>query len=257
MLNINDIHSLLSIRNASLKLPLMERPILEDINLNLNAGDFLIVLGGNGSGKSSLIRLLNQRFALSSGTLQFNQNDLSTLNHAHFSQSVVTIDQDPANALFFELTVIENCLLTESRYKPSQSSMTKFSMQSERKFYATYLQDFHSSLSFHLDTPVHFLSGGEKQALILALAVLEPPKLLLLDEHTSALDPHQAQRMMECTQRMIQQHNMTALMTTHHLDHALEYGDRLIALKDGKIIFEANYDAKQQLTRQDLLEFCY
>ncbi len=250
-------YTTLSLKKVGLQIIGARRKILDDVNLNLLSGESVVVLGRNGSGKSSLIKLMNQQYALTEGDIIFNQKSITTLSREEFHRSIITLAQDPAQSLFYDLTVLENCILAESRFNRKQSGFFKLSTQPEKKFFAHYLKDFHCQLSNHLYTEVALLSGGEKQALMLALSVLRPPQLLLLDEHTSALDPHQAKKLMQSTQKVIQKHGITTLMTTHNLDHALEFGDHLIALKEGKIVFRVDAAGKKNLTKEDLLEFCY
>jgi putative tryptophan/tyrosine transport system ATP-binding protein len=257
--------AILNIKNVGLCFSGQERPILDNINYELFAGESLVILGSNGSGKSSLIKLINRNYAFSQGEIELKQKEISKWNSAEFSRQVVTLSQDTAQSLFYDLTVLENCLLWESRIqKPRSLSLRvlelllpQLNSKKERKYYGEYLQEYHPKLKQHLDTSVRLLSGGERQALLLALCLKEPPSLLLLDEHTSALDPHQARHIMSRTLYITQNLGITTVMTTHNLEHALEFGERLMAIKDGRIVFESQGPEKQQLTRGDLLSYCY
>lgn len=245
---------MLTLDSVSLKLSNMERYILQSISFSINRGDCIILLGGNGSGKSSLIKLIQGIYAHSEGKLIFNQKVLNHLSPEKLAMDIISLNQDLSTSLFYELNVLENCLVWELRQK-------KFCLQlgqhKERTFYHVYLAKFHPNLANKLETPVQLLSGGEKQALLLALCLRFPPQLLLLDEHTSALDPVQATLMMHLTHQALQTHKVTSIMTTHNLEHALQYGNRLIAIKEGKIVFEADENRKKNLTRAELLEWCY
>lgn len=248
------MNPLMNIQNVSLRFNGVSRLILDEINYTLFKGESVVILGGNGSGKSSLIRLINQSHPLSQGSIEFNQKPLTQWKASEFSRLVTTLAQNTAQSLFYDLTVLENCMLWETRFK---SKKLGFCVGEERKYYKDYLRQFHEHLGLSLDTRVQCLSGGEKQALLLALCLQKPPLLLLLDEHTSALDPHQARHIMSCTHEMTKKLGITTIMTTHHLDHALEFGDRLIAIKEGKVIFKSDYEEKKQLTREHLLKLCY
>jgi putative ABC transport system ATP-binding protein len=216
-----------------------QRDIIRNLNLAVFPGDFLIILGGNGSGKSSLLKLINQTNAHTQGHLIVKQ------------QEVVTITQFIANSLFLELTIAENALLIARAFDPSIRKKNLLGTL------ASYLQHFNPALATMLSNPVKNLSGGEQQVLAFALYLIHHPKVLLLDEHTSALDPKKAHHVMALTHEIAQEKKITCLMTTHNLDYALRYGNRLLALREGEIVFEAADHEKKQLTHQDLLKFCY
>lgn len=242
---------ILELKNVNYKIDGMDRLVLDNINLKLYPGELVVLLGGNGSGKSSLIKVMNKTTPFSSGSIEFNQMPLETLNNKELASKVVTLAQDPVQSLFYDLTVLENCLLWEMRHHTDAGSV---SLKQERTFFEEYLKEYHPRLSERLNSQVSVLSGGEKQALLLALCVRKPPRLLLLDEHTSALDPIQANKIMELTLMLVRKHGITTLMTSHNLDHALEFGDRMIALREGKIVFQADNETKSKLTRECLLQ---
>lgn len=246
--------SMLKINNLNLTYTGQQKPVLNNISLNINNGEFVVILGGNGSGKSSLLKAINKTYSIKTGIIEIAGTHLCAWNHFEFAKSVVTLEQDTRKSLFYDLTVLENCLIWSSRL-----AMPKFRLQQkkEKQYYSQYLFQFHPTLKDRLNTKVELLSGGEKQALLLALCIEIPPQLLLLDEHTSALDPHQSEAMIEQTVQMTKKYNITTMMTTHNLDHALKLGDRLIAIKEGKIVFDINHELKQELTKADLLTFCY
>ena len=176
------------------------------------------------------------------------------MGHQALSQSIVTVTQDLRDSLFYNLTVLENCLLWETRF---QKISFKIRKKKERLFYQDYLSGFHAKLPEKLDVCVSTLSGGERQSLILALCLLHPPELLLLDEHTSALDPKIAANLIDYTERLLEEKSITCVLTTHNLDIALKYGDRLLALAEGEIRVQADGAQKAALTQEMLLEQCY
>jgi putative tryptophan/tyrosine transport system ATP-binding protein len=245
---------LLQIKNVSLTFEEHYRPILDNITTTIHKGEFVVILGGNGSGKSTLIKLMNKTYPLKNGSIFLDQKNLIDCDTNEFARSVVTLEQDPRSSLFYDLTVLENCILWETRFG---GKSFRFSNRVEKKIYGSHLLQYHPRLHERLNTAVRLLSGGEKQALLLALCIFHPPKLLLLDEHTSALDPHQAESIMSHTIKVINKYGITTLMTTHNLEHALKFGDRLLAIKEGKIVFDAENEHKRNLTKTDLLKFCY
>lgn len=210
--------SALELKNVTVELG--GRRVLDGVDLQLGTGDFALLLGPNGAGKSSLIRAIMGELPLQSGRLQRGR--------------VALIAQDPRQSTFDDLTVRENCRLVS------------------REDCTAYLEQFHPQLLARLDHPVRLLSGGERQALALALCLLNPPELLLLDEHTSALDPVTAKRIMELSVSAVQRYGVTTLMCTHNLEHAELYGTRILAMQQGRIVVDA-----PSLSREQLLQRCY
>lgn len=242
------------IENVTLQFSSAARPILNKINYSVSQGDRVMLLGSNGSGKSSLLKLLNRTYSPTSGKIYLDQKDLQKIPAQEFSQRVVTVTQDLRDSLFFNLTVLENCLLWETRFK---NVSFKISKHQEQIFYQKYLTDFHPHLGKKLDISVAALSGGERQSLVLGLCLLHPPELLLLDEHTSALDPKIAAILIKHTERLLQERNITCILATHNLDIALKYGNRLLALSEGEIRLQADGTEKTKLTHEQVLEQCY
>lgn len=243
------MQTLLAIQHATLKAPMSERLILDHIDYEVMAGDFVIVLGGNGSGKSSLLKLIDKRYTPTSGTLFYRGRNLKALDNQQYYRSVKTLTQSTADSLFSELTVLENYQLF--------SGLPGSATFSTHHALADYLSSYNPQLADKLQQQVLHLSGGEKQALVLALTMLNPPDLLLLDEHTSALDPKSAELIMQLTNDAIRKHQITCLLTTHDLVLASQYGDRLLALKEGRIFHTAESMQKKQYTTQALRDICY
>ncbi len=251
---MNNSELLCHIDHVNLRFPTAERDILTDISYSINKGDRIILLGSNGSGKSSLLKLLNRTYQPSSGKIFLQQKNLQKIPVQRLSQKIVTVTQDLRDSLFFNLTVLENCLLWETRF---QKISFKIRKKAEKDFYQKYLLDFHRQLPQKLDVCVAALSGGERQSLVLALCLLHPPELLLLDEHTSALDPKIAASLIKHTEKILIEKSITCVLTTHNLDIALKYGNRLLALADGQIRLQADGAEKTQLTQEQILERCY
>lgn len=245
---------LCQIDHIGLNFPGADRPILQGINYTIDRGDRVMLLGSNGSGKSSLLKILNRVYQPTSGLIYLNGIALQKIPGKSFSQQVVTVTQDLRDSLFFNLTVLENCLLWETRF---QKLSLEISKKKEKSFYQEYLVDFHRQLPAKLETCVAALSGGERQSLVLALCLLHPPELLLLDEHTSALDPKIAVTLIEYTEKLLQEKSITCVLATHNLDIAINYGNRLLALSDGQIKLQANGNEKTKLSHEEILEKCY
>lgn len=246
--------ALLSISNLSLTSPVNNRSILEHISYQVNPGDFVVILGGNGSGKSSLLKTITQHYTPSSGSIMLENKNINTLSVHKQAQDIAVVTQDTGDSLFYGFTVAENCLMYESIHT---TNPLQIAQMQERQFYETYLASFSVDLANKMDTYIESLSGGQRQTLALALCLRHHPKLLLLDEHTSALDPKTAHHVMQKTYDCVISRHITCLMTTHDLNEALIYGNRLLALKAGKIVFQADKEEKKNLTRIQLLEYCY
>lgn len=227
--------TLLHIDNVSVQFPNANNPSLQNINYKLNQGDFIILLGSNGSGKSTLMNLIQKRFLPTSGSLRFGDG----------THQVSVLNQNCSQSLFTSLTIYENYLLRKSSIHTTK-----------RSFLKQYLLDYNPNLSDKLDVTLEQLSGGEKQALALALCLLRAPSLLLLDEHTSALDPKTSEQIMQLTQKMISLHSITCMLTTHDMDIALRYGNRILMLSEGKILNTFDTQEKGKLTKEQLVR-CY
>jgi putative ABC transport system ATP-binding protein len=243
---------LLEIKSVSLRIPQAERTILEDISYTVHPGDMVIVLGGNGSGKSSLLKLIDKRYAPTKGTIFYQGRSIKQISASDYYRSVKTLTQSTAESLFLHLTILENVrLFNRASKNATQHEFASLSQLSD------YLAAFNPQLASKLHQEVRFFSGGERQALVLAVTMLNPPHLLLLDEHTSALDPKSADVIMALTYQLIQKHHITCLLTTHDLALAATYGDRLLALKEGKLYRALERDEKLTMRAQDLRDLCY
>jgi len=243
--------SLCQINAVNLHFPKTNRLILENINYSIMSQDQIVLLGSNGSGKSSLLRVLNKIYQPTSGKVYLDGKLLYKINSKIFSKEVVTINQELRDSLFFDLSVLENIRIWEARY---HRKLLKLFNKKMEKNLENYLAEFHPQLPMKLHTPVERLSGGEKQSLLLALCLKYPPKLLLLDEHTSAMDPKITEFLIAKTFSALKEYGVTCLMTTHDLNIALNYGDRLLMLENGQIKFQADYAEKNHLSRERLLE---
>ena len=232
-----------------------DKHIINGINLTIMPHDFMMVLGGNGSGKSSLLKLLTRQYNATNGSITLAGKPLTQYSAKQLRQQVVTLNQSINDSLFRDLTVAENAVLIESTYAQIQGQAFN-----QRQFLAElpdYLATLNKKLPSLLNSLVSELSGGEQQILALALYLRAKPKLLLLDEHTSAMDPKKAHAVMEFVNQIISSQQIACIMTTHKLDDALNYGNRLIALDAGKVAFAANQESKANLDHAALLAHCY
>ena len=242
---------LIEFKNVNFKIN-SEKHIIRNFSAIINPGDFVVLLGGNGSGKSTLLKLLNRTYHHTSGEIILNKNNIESYDEKTLRKSLITLTQFTTDSIFTDLTIEENALLIESALHHNFHDKKKFLSE-----LPNYLLSFHPTLSKALKTRMKNLSGGEQQIAAFALYLRHQPDVLLLDEHTSSLDPKKANYVMEFTQKCIQKKNITCLMTTHQLDYALKYGNRLMAIRDGELIFDANTEKKMRLTMADLLAYCY
>lgn len=245
--------SILHLDHVSLRYSNTAQPVLKDLTYTVKRNDFVILLGSNGSGKSSLLKLIHRHHQPTSGEITFLDKPIQYYAADVFSKKVAVLSQNTSDSLFNALTVYENYLLV----KQHPRLLSFLHHATERKKLQDYLYTFNPNLSDKLDAPVFQLSGGEKQALALAFCLLHPPQLLLLDEHTSALDPKTSEQIMALTQRMINEHHITCILTTHDLDIALRYGNRVLVLHEGKIRQTFDEQDKQKLTKEELVSSYY
>lgn len=229
--------------------------ILKDINCTIHPQDFVILLGSNGSGKSSLIKCLNRHYLPSQGSIELDGKDIKQYSDSEFALSVSTLTQFVRESLFFDLTIEENALQIALAYDPYLRK--HFKKKSFLQELRDYLAHFNHKLATSLKEPLYNLSGGEQQILAFALYLKHQPKLLLLDEHTSALDPKTAAKVMQFTADIVKAKQLTCIMTTHNLDFAADYGNRVMALSEGQLVYDSLGEPKTTLDRHFLLEKCY
>ena len=226
-----------------------EKIILNDVSLDIYEHDFITILGGNGAGKSTLFNSIAGTLPLTSGTIRIMGEDVTHFSPEKRAKYLSRVFQDPKMGTAPRMTVAENLLIAKFRGEKRGLFPRKLSSYKE-EFQAT-IEKVGNGLEKHLDTPIEFLSGGQRQALSLLMATLKRPELLLLDEHTAALDPKTSVALMELTNDFINKDHLTALMITHHMEDALKYGNRLIVMKDGQIIQDLNKDEKAKMKISD------
>lgn len=226
--------------------------ILNDINLTINPKDFLVVLGTNGAGKSTLLDAITGTNKLTSGQILLNGDDITGENLAKRSRHISRVYQDPKSGTSPRMTVAENLLLAKRRGLPRRLRLRKLkeNMPEFQKLISNL-----PTLDNRLNTFTEKLSGGQRQTLSFLMAIIQHPELLLLDEHTAALDPQTSKDLMELTNKIILEKELTCMMITHDLSDAMKYGNRLIVLKKGEIILDLDKTEKDKLTESDLLQY--
>lgn len=228
-----------------------ERRALGGVNVKLDEGDFCIVIGSNGAGKSTLLNAVAGKQRLDSGTVSIDGEDVSGLPVHRRARFIARVFQDPMVGTAPSMTIAENLLLAELRGKPAR--LKRGLTRERRQAYRERLAGLGLDLERRLDAPVALLSGGQRQSLALLMAVSTSPRLLLLDEHTAALDPRTAEAVMRATVDAIAERRLTALMVTHNMSHAVSYGNRLIMMDQGAVHLEIAGAEKKKVTVDDLI----
>ena len=222
------------------------KPVLADITFYLQPGDFCILIGSNGSGKSTLMNIISGEYTPDKGNILIDGDDVTKKNRSHV---IASVTQDLNQGTIFEMTLLENMVLSLSRTQPS-----RFYFYYRRAKQVTQLiKGLNVGLEHYLDTPLRHLSGGQRQMVATIMAMTSQPKVLLLDEHTSALDPGMQQMIMAYTAQAIEKQRVTSLMITHNLTDAIRYGNRLMMLHEGKIVFDVAGEEKKRLNSSELL----
>ena len=226
-----------------------EKIILKDVSLDIHEHDFITILGGNGAGKSTLFNVIAGTLPLTSGSIHILGENVTHFSPEKRANYLSRVFQDPKMGAAPRMTVAENLLI--AKFRGEKRGLVPRSLNSYREEFQATIEKIGNGLDKHLETPIEFLSGGQRQALSLLMATLKRPELLLLDEHTAALDPKTSVDLMELTNEFVNRDRLTALMITHHMEDALKYGNRLIVMKDGQIIQDLNKDEKAKMTIAD------
>ena len=229
-----------------------EKIALNDLSFTLNDGDFVTVIGGNGAGKSTMQNAICGTWLPDAGEILLDGIDLSSLSEHQRAKYLGRVYQDPMTGTAAGMQIEENLALAARR--GLRRTLRPGIRKAEREEYRQRLQELGLGLDTRLSAKVGTLSGGQRQALTLLMATLRKPKLLLLDEHTAALDPKTAAKVMELTDRIVREGQLTTLMITHNMRDAIQYGNRLIMLHDGHVILDIAGEEKKKLTVPDLLE---
>ncbi|HLR59290.1 MAG TPA: ABC transporter ATP-binding protein [Pseudogracilibacillus sp.] len=229
-----------------------EKRALKSINLQLNKGEFVTVIGGNGAGKSTLMNVISGNLIADVGDILINKEPVHDLPEFKRSQYIGRVFQDPMSGTAPEMTIEENLAIAYSRDK--KRSLRLGVTNKRREIFKDYLQTLNLGLENRLNARVGLLSGGERQALSLLMATFTEPDILLLDEHTAALDPARAELITELTSDIVKRFGLTTLMVTHNMQQAVDMGDRLIMMDKGEIILDVSGEEKAELTIESLLK---
>ena len=229
----------------------VQKDALSDFNLHLNKGDFVTVIGGNGAGKSTMLNTIAGTFGVESGTITIAGNDVTKDPAYKRAAYIGRVFQDPLRGTAGDMWIEENLAMALRRGK--RRSFRWGISNKEREQYVELLKTLDLGLETRLSSKVGLLSGGQRQALTLLMATIKKPELLLLDEHTAALDPKTAQKVLEITNKVVTEDNLTTLMVTHNMKDAIRYGNRLIMMHNGHIIYDVAGEEKMNLKVSDLL----
>ena len=245
MLDINQISKTFNAGTVN------EKRALNGLDLHLAEGDFVTVIGGNGAGKSTMLNAIAGTWFVDAGSILIDGVDVTRLSEHRRAKYLGRVFQDPMTGTAASMQIEENLALAARRGK---SRGLKIGITAkERESYKEQLKILGLGLENRLTTHVGLLSGGQRQALTLLMATLEKPKLLLLDEHTAALDPKTASKVLEVTDRIVQRDGLTTIMITHNMKDAIAHGNRLVMMHEGHIIYDVAGEEKKKLTVSDLL----
>ena len=228
-----------------------EKKALNGVDLVLNEGDFVTVIGGNGAGKSTMLNMIAGVYPVDCGNIIIDGVDVTKLPEHKRAKYIGRVFQDPMTGTAADMQIIENLALARRRGK--RRTLRSGVSHKEKEEYVETLKSLDLGLETRLTNKVGLLSGGQRQAITLLMATLKKPKLLLLDEHTAALDPKTAKKVLDITEKIVAKDNLTTIMITHNMKDAIAIGNRLIMMNDGKIIYDVSGEEKKSLTTADLL----
>ena len=228
-----------------------EKIALNGVNLTLNEGDFVTVIGGNGAGKSTTLNAIAGVWPIDSGKIYIGGDDVTKLSEHKRAKYLGRVFQDPMTGTATTMSIEENMAIAARRGE--KRGLSWGITHQERDTYREMLKALDLGLEDRLTSKVGLLSGGQRQALTLLMASIKKPKLLLLDEHTAALDPKTAAKVLEISDKIIAENHLTAMMVTHNMKDAIVHGNRLIMMHEGKVILNISGEEKKKLTVEDLL----
>ena len=229
----------------------VQKDALIDLNLHLNEGDFVTVIGGNGAGKSTMLNAVAGVFPVEKGTITIAGHDVTKEPEYKRAQYIGRVFQDPLRGTAGDMWIEENLAMA---YRRGKRRSFKWGISNkEREQYIELLKTLDLGLEERLSSKGGLLSGGQRQALTLLMATIKKPQLLLLDEHTAALDPKTAQKVLDITNKVVTENNLTTLMITHNMKDAIKYGNRLVMMNNGNIIYDVSGEEKKNLKVSDLL----
>ena len=228
-----------------------EKKAITDLSLHLEKGEFVTVIGSNGAGKSTLFNAIGGSFYVDDGSISLGGTDITFLPEYKRSRRIGRLFQDPLKGTAPHMTIEENLALAYLR--SAHGNPFKCLSQKDRAVFRDQLKQLDMGLEDRMRQPVGLLSGGQRQALTLMMATMVPPQLLLLDEHTAALDPGTAEKVLDLTKRIVSEGNITCLMVTHNMSQALELGSRTLMMADGHIVLDVSGAERAGMTVEDLI----
>ncbi len=246
MLELSNVHVVFN------KGTVNEKHALKGVNLTINQGDFVTVIGGNGAGKSTMLNSIAGAFSIESGSIKLDGVEISKLPDYKRASFISRVFQDPLIGTAGNMSIEENLALAARRGK--RRTLKWYTNNEEREYFKALLAEFDLGLEDRMMQKVGTLSGGQRQAITLLMASLASPKLLLLDEHTAALDPKTALKVLNVTKKIAEQNNLTVLMITHNMSDAIAYGNKLIMMNEGNIVFTSEGEEKKELTIPFLMD---
>lgn len=245
MLKIQGLHKVFNENTIN------ENKVFSNFNLEVAEGDFISIIGSNGAGKSTLLNIISGNIQSDSGYIELDGIDMSKADEFKRSKLIGRVFQNPSLGVAPNMTILENIALADNKGK--RYGLTLGINKKRISYYKELLKELDLGLEDKLYNKVNLLSGGQRQALTMLMAVMSKPKLLLLDEHTAALDPKTSMKIMEITEKILKETNITTMMVTHNLKQAIKTGNRLIMMHRGKILIDVKGDEKTQLTTEKLM----
>lgn len=229
-----------------------EKIALNSIDLSLTEGEFVTIIGGNGAGKSTLLNSISGEYKIDGGNIVLDGVDITDMPEHKRSKNIGRVFQDPLKGTAFDMTIEENLAIAYSKHL--RRGLTPGIHKNDHKIFRDKLSLLNLGLEDRMKQKVGLLSGGQRQALTLLMATIVKPKLLLLDEHTAALDPQIAAKVLELTRNIVKEQSISTLMITHNMEMALDYGTRTIMMHEGKIILDISGEERSTMTVQSLIE---
>ena len=245
MLEIQNVHKTFNLGTIN------EKVALNCVNLNLNPGDFVTIIGGNGAGKSTTLNAIAGVWPIDEGKIIVDGVDLTRLSEHKRAVHLGRVFQDPMIGTASTMSIEENMAIAARRGE--HRGLRWGISRKEREKYKEQLKELNLGLEERLSSKVGLLSGGQRQAITLLMAAMKKPKLLLLDEHTAALDPKTAAKVLEISDKIIEENQLTAMMVTHNMKDAIAHGNRLIMMHEGRVIYDVSGEEKKKLHVSDLL----
>lgn len=231
-----------------------EKKALSGLSLTMKDGDFATIVGSNGAGKSTLFNAIAGSFYVDEGSIRLDGEDITFVPEHRRSEYIGRLFQDPLMGTAPHMTIEENLMVAYLRAHGKKKGIFSRTTKKDREFFREQLAQLDMGLEDRMENPVGLLSGGQRQALTLLMATVVTPRLLLLDEHTAALDPATAAKVLQLTERVVRERQITCLMVTHNMNQALALGNRTLMMNDGRIVFDAADEQREQLTVADLLK---